>query len=101
MRILGKFIDLTTQDQRPGPRDDTIATGTRWPGSLQRLVRCHLSLALFFVFSGFLARFFGNDCSRAVNVISSLIQARSSICPSIRKYGFAPGYGGASIGRRM
>src|ERR687890_19664 len=30
---------LTTQAQRPGPRDATIATGMRWPGSLQRMVR--------------------------------------------------------------
>ena len=30
---------LTTQAQRPGPRDATIATVTRWPGSLQRMVR--------------------------------------------------------------
>jgi hypothetical protein len=35
---------LTTQAQRPGPRDAWIATGARWPGSLQRMVRprrCH------------------------------------------------------------
>ncbi len=30
---------LTTQAQRPGPRDATIATGARGPGSLQRMVR--------------------------------------------------------------
>src|SRR5262245_31430209 len=30
---------LTTQAQRPGPRDATIATRARWPGSLQRMVR--------------------------------------------------------------
>src|SRR6266487_3571722 len=30
---------LTTQAQRPGPRDAWIATGARWPGSLQRMVR--------------------------------------------------------------
>src|SRR5438445_12149600 len=30
---------LTTQAQRPGPRDAWIATWTRWPGSLQRMVR--------------------------------------------------------------
>ena len=29
----------TTQAQRPGPRDAWIATWTRWPGSLQRMVR--------------------------------------------------------------
>ena len=29
---------LTTQAQRPGPRDATIATVMRWPGSLQRMV---------------------------------------------------------------
>src|SRR6266480_4341965 len=29
---------LTTQAQRPGPRDAWIATWTRWPGSLQRMV---------------------------------------------------------------
>jgi len=30
---------LTTQAQRPGPRDAWIATVMRWPGSLQRMVR--------------------------------------------------------------
>ena len=30
---------LTTQAQRPGPRDARIATVMRWPGSLQRMVR--------------------------------------------------------------
>src|SRR3954464_261087 len=30
---------LTIQAQRPGPRDATIATVMRWPGSLQRMVR--------------------------------------------------------------
>src|SRR5439155_342845 len=30
---------LTTQAQRPGPRDAWIATRARWPGSLQRMVR--------------------------------------------------------------
>ena len=30
---------LTTQAQRPGPRGRPIATWTRWPGSLQRMVR--------------------------------------------------------------
>ena len=29
---------LTTQAQRPGPRDAWIATRARWPGSLQRMV---------------------------------------------------------------
>src|SRR5688572_20453997 len=29
-------LRLTTQAQRPGPRDATIATTTRWPGSQQR-----------------------------------------------------------------
>ncbi len=29
---------LTTQAQRPGPRGRSIATWTRWPGSLQRMV---------------------------------------------------------------
>jgi hypothetical protein len=36
---------LTTQAQRPGPRDAAIATVMRWPGSLQRMVRplaCHV-----------------------------------------------------------
>jgi len=32
---------LTTQAQRPGPRDAAIATVMRWPGSLQRMVRRH------------------------------------------------------------
>ena len=31
----------TTQAQRPGPRGRSIATWTRWPGSLQRKVRLH------------------------------------------------------------
>src|SRR4029077_18314807 len=30
---------LTTQAQRPGPREAWIATTARWPGSLQRMVR--------------------------------------------------------------
>jgi hypothetical protein len=30
---------VTTQAQRPGPRDAWIATTARWPGSLQRMVR--------------------------------------------------------------
>ena len=30
---------LTTQAQRPGTRDVTMATTARWPGSLQRMVR--------------------------------------------------------------
>src|SRR6266853_212638 len=30
--------DVTTQAQRPGPRDAWIATRARWPGSLQRMV---------------------------------------------------------------
>src|SRR3989442_681674 len=29
----------TTQAQRPGPQGRALATWTRWPGSLQRLVR--------------------------------------------------------------
>src|SRR5712691_4585026 len=36
---------LTTQAQRPGPRDATIATVARWPGSLQRMVRPTLSVS--------------------------------------------------------
>jgi len=32
-------IGLTTQAQRPGPRDTGIATATLSPGSLQRMVR--------------------------------------------------------------
>src|SRR5689334_19694972 len=35
----GVCSGLTTQAQRPGPRDAMIATVTRWPGSLQRMVR--------------------------------------------------------------
>ena len=39
----------TTQAQRPGPRGATLATGARWPGSLQRMVRrwrsTHISAA--------------------------------------------------------
>jgi hypothetical protein len=34
-----RSVRPTTQAQRPGPRDATIATGARWPGSLQRMVR--------------------------------------------------------------
>src|SRR5438309_1800741 len=34
-----RIVCLTTQAQRPGPRDAWIATWTRWPGSLQRMVR--------------------------------------------------------------
>jgi hypothetical protein len=33
------LVGLTTQAQRPGPRGRPIATTTRWPGSLQRMVR--------------------------------------------------------------
>ena len=33
--------DLTTQAQRPGPREAWIATRARWPGSLQRMFRHH------------------------------------------------------------
>ena len=33
---------LTTQAQRPGARDATIATTTPPTGSLQRMVRCHI-----------------------------------------------------------
>ena len=32
-------LPRTTKAQRPGPRDAPIATGARWPGSLQRMVR--------------------------------------------------------------
>jgi hypothetical protein len=39
---------LTTQAQRPGARDATIATATPPPGSLQRMVRCH-RLATFWM----------------------------------------------------
>gem|GEM_PF-6633218 len=45
LRLDGMFgraawlVHLTTQAQRPGPRDATIATVARWPGSLQRIVR--------------------------------------------------------------
>jgi len=35
----GNRIDLTTQAQRPGARDATLATATFPPGSLQRMVR--------------------------------------------------------------
>src|SRR5947209_5058074 len=33
------LLRRTTQAQRPGPRDATIAPVMRWPGSLQRMVR--------------------------------------------------------------
>src|SRR6267378_8541263 len=33
---LPRVRSLTTQAQRPGPREAWIATGARWPGSLQR-----------------------------------------------------------------
>jgi hypothetical protein len=44
LRLIGWLLkpageDLTTQAQRPGQRGRTIATGIRWPGSLQRMVR--------------------------------------------------------------
>src|SRR5439155_20903028 len=39
----GARIGLTTQAQRPGPWDASIATRARWPGSLQRLVRHHIT----------------------------------------------------------
>jgi hypothetical protein len=38
----GVLSGLTTQAQRPGARDATIATATLPPGSLQRMVRRHL-----------------------------------------------------------
>ncbi len=38
---------LTTQAQRPGARDATIATATLPPGSLQRMVRCFAHCDLF------------------------------------------------------
>jgi len=43
LRLIGWLLkpageDRTTQAQRPGPRDAWIATATRWPGSLQRMV---------------------------------------------------------------
>jgi len=34
-----KYSDLTTQAQRPGAQEATIATSTLPPGSLQRMVR--------------------------------------------------------------
>ena len=37
--VHGVRSGLTTQAQRPGPRDVSIATVMRWPGSLQRMVR--------------------------------------------------------------
>jgi len=39
------LMRLTTQAQRPGPRDATIATATLPPGSLQRMVRPRYSHA--------------------------------------------------------
>jgi len=41
MRSNTRISGLTTQAQRPGPRDATIATATLMPGSLQRMVRRH------------------------------------------------------------
>src|SRR4051812_14869123 len=46
LRLIGWLLkpageDLTTQAQRPGPREAWMATGMRWPGSLQRMVRHH------------------------------------------------------------
>ena len=51
LRLLGWLIkpageDLTTQAQRPGARDATIATATLPPGSLQRMVRPTVSVAV-------------------------------------------------------
>jgi hypothetical protein len=37
--VHGVWSGLTTQAQRPGPREAWIATVMRWPGSLQRMVR--------------------------------------------------------------
>src|ERR1043166_1213927 len=46
MRIITRWSSgLTTQAQRPGARDATIATATPPPGSLQRMVRHHSSIA--------------------------------------------------------
>lgn len=47
LRLIGWLLkpageDLTTQAQRPGTRDATIATATPMPGSLQRMVRRRL-----------------------------------------------------------
>lgn len=36
----------TTQDARLGPRDETIATGTRWPDSLQSMIQRRQVVAL-------------------------------------------------------
>jgi len=54
--IVWDVYGLTTQAQRPGPRGRPIATATRWPGSLQRMVR-PLSVDAHFI-SGY---FFGNQ----------------------------------------
>ena len=37
--MIGLRVRLTTQAQRPGARDATMATATLPPGSLQRMVR--------------------------------------------------------------
>ena len=34
-------VGLTTQAQRPGPRDAWFASRARWPGSLRRMVSFH------------------------------------------------------------
>ena len=41
-----RLLRLTTQAQRPGPRDATIATVMRWPGSLQWMVGSRLSYSI-------------------------------------------------------
>ena len=44
---ISSFGNPTSQAQRPGPRGRSIATGARWPGSLQRMVAgfCHWCLS--------------------------------------------------------
>jgi hypothetical protein len=42
--LLHDVYRLTTQAQRPGARDATIANRDAMPGSLQRMVRCHQSI---------------------------------------------------------
>ena len=58
---------LTTQAQRPGPRDAWIATTARWPGSLQRMVRrtAH-SPSLVFQIRTFVNWLFASNSQKAV-----------------------------------
>ena len=66
----------TTQAQRTGPRDATIATRARWPGSLQRMVRPTVSHTNSQIIS----------CGTGVRVLSgAMINPSAVIVPMPRK----------------